>query len=197
MAKRNDPLHSDQENFELRRASAAGPSSSADRDETTLLRCLNCGKPVRMGELICPHCGFDLSERNTLRTQHMTGDPLPYRTWTSGEVTVAERRPIVLEIEGQQLTLPLADVVTLGRRYENAPEGQPHVDLTPFGAEELGVSRLHARLRRKGILVYVADMGSLNGTHLNGRRLIPEGERLLRDNDELYLSRLRIRVHFS
>lgn len=174
-----------------------GSSLPEDRDQTTLLRCHNCGKPVRMGELICPHCSADLSDRNVISTRYMAGDPGLPRTWTAGEVTVAERKPIVLEIDGQYLTLPLADVVTLGRRYDNAPEGQPHVDLSRFGAEEHGVSRLHVRLRRKGILVYVADMGSLNGTHLNGRRLIPEGERLLRDKDELYLSRLRIRVHFS
>ncbi len=168
-----------------------------DRDQTTLLRCPSCSRPVRVGELICPHCNADLSQRGEHGTRHMGDELLLQRTWMSGEVTVAERKPIVLEIEGEQLTLPLADVVTLGRRYEGAAEGQPHVDLSRFGAEEHGVSRLHVRLRRKGILVYVADMGSLNGTYLNGRRLIPNGERLLRNNDELYLSRLRVRVHFS
>jgi len=193
MANRSDSSKDEREESSAKRFAAR----AEDRDQTTLLRCPSCSKPVRMGELVCPHCGADLNDRGALRTHYITGEPLPPRTWTAGEVVVAERKPIVLEINGERLSLPLADVVTLGRRYDNAPAGQPHVDLSRFGAEECGVSRLHARLRRKGILVYVADMGSLNGTHLNGRRLIPDGERLLRDNDELYLSRLRIRVHFS
>lgn len=179
------------------RESLGSDHASDERDQTILLRCPSCSKPVRMGELICPHCNADLGDRNALRTRHVANDPLLPHTWTAGEVTVAERKPIVLEINGEQLTLPLADVITLGRRYDSAPADQPHVDLTRFGADEHGVSRLHARLRRKGILVYIADMGSLNGTYLNGRRLIPDGERLLRDNDEVYLSRLRVRVHFS
>jgi hypothetical protein len=149
-----------------------------------------------MGEPACPHCGADLNEQGASWTHYVAGGPMPPRTRTAGEVTVAERKPIILEINGERLSLPLAEVVTLGRRYDNAPPGQPHVDLTRFGAEECGVSRLHVRLRRKGTLVYVADMGSLNGTHLNGRRLIPDGERLLRNGDELCLGRLRIRVRF-
>ena len=70
------------------------------------------------------------------------------------------------------------------------------VDLSAFGAEGMGVSRLHIRIRRKGILLYVADLDSTNGTHLNGRKLIPDGDRVLRDGDELYLGRLCIRVRF-
>ncbi len=201
MGNRNDPHKNDPSDDEFGTERIPPPEGlSAElesHDDTTLLRCPNCSKPVRMGELICPHCDYNLTARDALHTQRMSGEPLLARTWTSGEVIVAERKPIVLEIDGQQITLPLADVVTLGRRFDAAPAEQPHVDLSRFGAEEHGVSRLHARLRRKGILVYIADMGSLNGTHLNGRRLIPDGERLLRDNDELYLSRLRIRVHFS
>ncbi len=196
MANYRGTSQEDDLNAERRPSAERAVPPAEDQDQTTLLRCSHCGKPVRMGELLCPHCGADLTDRNPIGTQHISEPPLA-RTWTVGEVTVAERKPIILEINGEQLSLPLADVVTLGRRYEGGSPDQPHVDLTRFGAEECGVSRLHARLRRKGILVYVADMGSLNGTHLNGRRLIPEGERLLRDKDELYLSRLRIRVHFS
>jgi pSer/pThr/pTyr-binding forkhead associated (FHA) protein len=109
---------------------------------------------------------------------------------------MAEQKPIIFEIDGQTVTLPVADVITVGRAHAPTDPNQPHVDLSAFGAEDRGVSRVHLRIRRKGILVYVSDLHSTNGTHLNGRKLIPDGERLLRDGDELYLSRMLIKVHF-
>jgi hypothetical protein len=36
---------------ELREAAAQGPGSR---------QCLQCGRPVRVGVLDCPHCGFEL-----------------------------------------------------------------------------------------------------------------------------------------
>ena len=39
--------------------------------------------------------------------------------------------------------------------------------------------------------------GSANSTYLNGQRLLPSEPRILRDNDELRLGRLVIRVTFA
>ena len=168
-----------------------------DTDEPpTLLKCPQCGYSHVTGELICVNCQhvfaaggktqrFDLREVNSI----MKG-------WPTGDGITTEQRPIVFEIGGHSLTLPIAEVITAGRRGAKPTDVYPHVDLSGFGAEEQGVSRDHIRIRRKGILVYVADLKSTNGTHLNGRRLLENGERLLRDGDELHLSRLRIRVRF-
>lgn len=45
--------------------------------------------------------------------------------------------------------------------------------------------------------VVVSDMGSANSTYLNGQRLMPYEPRILRDNDELRLGRLVIRISFT
>lgn len=59
-----------------------------------------------------------------------------------------------------------------------------------FNAAKRGVSRRHMAIRRKGSLIYIVDVGSTNGTYLNGRRLQRNEERILRDGDEIHLSHL-------
>jgi hypothetical protein len=47
-------------------------------------------------------------------------------------------------------------------------ETPPEIDLIPFGAEDAGVSRMHASMLFDGRHVLLRDMGSTNGTYLNG-----------------------------
>ena len=53
-----------------------------------------------------------------------------------------------------------------------------------------GVSRVHAALERFGDAWCVRDLGSRNGTFVNGDRII--GERALHAGDEIVLGRLRL-----
>ena len=53
-----------------------------------------------------------------------------------------------------------------------------------------GVSRVHAVLERFGDSWCVRDLGSRNGTFVNGGRII--GERALQSGDEILLGRLRL-----
>ncbi|HJU48817.1 MAG TPA: FHA domain-containing protein [Gaiellaceae bacterium] len=56
-----------------------------------------------------------------------------------------------------------------------------------------GVSRVHAVLERFGDTWCVRDLGSRNGTYVNGGRIV--GERALRPGDEIVLGRLRLLFH--
>jgi pSer/pThr/pTyr-binding forkhead associated (FHA) protein len=53
-----------------------------------------------------------------------------------------------------------------------------------------GVSRVHAVFERFGDAWCVRDLGSRNGTFVNGGRII--GERALHSGDEIVLGRLRL-----
>ncbi len=64
------------------------------------------------------------------------------------------------------------DTATLGRRHDNA-----------YVADDPGVSRVHAELRRVGSTVFVTDLGSSAGTTINGKRV--EGQAVLHHGDHV------------
>jgi hypothetical protein len=174
------------------------PSSQASTEtaSTGLLRCYNCGQPYRPGELICPHCNARFAkgiDTRQIDLKDVPTNPIQPR----GDAFVTSPKPIILYIEGQRLTLPegFAEIV-VGRHSPIAEDPQPDIDLSPFGAEEKGVSRRHIRLKHKNYLTYIIDLGSSNGTWLNGKRLSGPAERLLRNGDELRLGKLILTVRF-
>lgn len=94
------------------------------------------------------------------------------------------REPIV--IEGQ-------DNIVIGRKDE-LRHINPDVDLTEQYAKKLGVSRIHAELVFVNFRYYVRDMGSMNGTWLNGKRLEAEDLIPVSSGDALRLGSLMIVV---
>jgi hypothetical protein len=94
--------------------------------------------------------------------------------------------PIHIEITGQYV---------IGRVHPRSEE-RPDLDLNKFGAFFHGVSRKHVSITKDGNLLQIEDLGSTNGTYLNGMKLYPHQPRMLRDGDELCLGHLVMRVHF-
>ena len=78
------------------------------------------------------------------------------------------------------------------------PEGNDpsQVDLSPYGGRKKGVSRLHAAIYRSKHTLSLSDLGSSNGTFLNGERLRPQQTRVLRDGDEVRFGELAAKVYF-
>ena len=66
------------------------------------------------------------------------------------------------------------------------------MDLTQFGGLEKGVSRRHARLKARRGAIVVEDLASINGTFVNGRRLIPYLPEVVRDGDQLQIGNIAI-----
>jgi pSer/pThr/pTyr-binding forkhead associated (FHA) protein len=81
---------------------------------------------------------------------------------------------------------------TIGRATDDQPV-VPDVDLTPYGAYDFGISRLHATIT-VGDLITLTDMGSINGTHLNGREIQPHSSHPLVHGDVLTLGKMKIQV---
>ncbi|MEL6272566.1 MAG: FHA domain-containing protein [Chloroflexota bacterium] len=93
------------------------------------------------------------------------------------------------------LEIEIGAAVTLGRQGLDTFD-YPHHNLTQYGAQQAGVSRVHARLSvtKQGVAIH--DLSSTNGTLLNGYRLEPFTDVSLQDGDEIELGRLRIRITF-
>jgi CRP-like cAMP-binding protein len=79
--------------------------------------------------------------------------------------------------------------VLLGR-YDSVTGGRPEVDLTQED-QNRNVSRRHARLLYRNGTYYVAEeIGTMNGTYLNGKKLATGVLTPINDGDELLLCRV-------
>lgn len=93
-------------------------------------------------------------------------------------------RPLIVDAEKGAI---------LGRKVsdEDAPT---LIDLTDHNAYKLGVSRRHAQLDCTGQGCLLIDLGSSNGTWVNGLRLQPYQPAVLKSGDRVYLARLEMIV---
>ncbi len=97
----------------------------------------------------------------------------------------------IVELElpqtGEKMRIQFDEPLVLGRHER---ETATDVDLTPYKAEELGVSRRHVTVFVQNDMLLIRDLGSGNGTVLNGQRLEPERDYPLKHGDRLLLGHL-------
>lgn len=92
-----------------------------------------------------------------------------------------------------RVALQHSDGAVLGRS-DSKSSYLPDIDLAEMQAFEYGVSRRHAALVRYQNGLHVLDLGSVNGTFLNGRRLLQETPYPLNSGDKLILGELLLTV---
>ena len=103
---------------------------------------------------------------------------------------------IVVGIE-TPIILPGDVALILGRGSGDTISGEALlVDLAPYQAKDLGVSRQHARIQRQGSRYSLEDLSSRNGTHVNGYRLTPREPYTLRPGDCVWVGELILFVYF-
>jgi hypothetical protein len=86
---------------------------------------------------------------------------------------------------GLEVSTPL----TIGRA-DLVEQHVPGVDLGPFGAQDAGVSRRHAVIWGANDALYIRDLGSTNGTHINDFKLQPNISYKLRNGDRIEVGQL-------
>lgn len=97
--------------------------------------------------------------------------------------------------QGVTLIFDLSDTVILGRT-PNKLEETRQIDLSPFNALDLGVSRQHAFLKLEKNRVYLIDNHSTNGVFLNNEALRPGIEYPVRHGDRIKLGGMSLRISF-
>ncbi|MBN1963314.1 MAG: FHA domain-containing protein [Anaerolineae bacterium] len=156
-----------------------------------LVKCERCGFRVPPNQRYCAQCG---------------------RPVLSPPMSVIEREPaserrgrtacdpglsVILQVlpSGTCLTLGLDEPVILGRGGETETPGL--LDLSDYNALWHGVSRHHCLLRRRDARLVVTDLGSANGTFLNGELISPHHEYVVARGDKLILGTLHLIVSFD
>jgi hypothetical protein len=170
------------------------PANEAPAGEAQLT-CPNCGKPNNKKESYCYACGHILIGGKS-STKALPDDLDPRTRW--GTAHFGQNAVLLLTVRGtaQPIEVLPAGELVIGRFYNESPV-QPDIDLSPYNAEDLGVSRLHAAIRRTDNTVSIVDLDSKNHTYINGQRLHPHEVRVIRDGDDLRLGKLPIKITFK
>jgi len=163
-----------------------------------MIICPNCQHNEMSGAVYCSECGAQLVDM-TVTTHKINNAEARVESARTGKIseapTTGSQSWISLNILESGQILPLADRTefTLGRSAEGQPI-VPDVDLSPYNAYANGVSRLHASLKLVQDRIIIMDLGSSNGTFLNGNRLRPYVETPVVNGDSIYLGKLKIQL---
>jgi len=99
----------------------------------------------------------------------------------------------VLVLEDGQRIFPIRGESSLIGRYDPVTGTRPEIDLTAYDTNR-SVSRRHAKVTAQGDALFVSEeVGALNGTFLNGKRLTPGKPEQIRTGDTLALGMVTLR----
>ncbi len=163
--------------------------------------CPACGHMEYEGALFCSECGAPLFQQTLTPSSPRSTRAQTQPKAPAGQVShpAAGKLVLVVEETGDKITLNGADrgEWILGR----STPGQtvvPDIDLTPYKAYDNGVSRLHAAVRiSEDGRATITDLGSSNGTRLNGLKIPPNIPQPLSEGDRVLLGKLALRVQLN
>jgi pSer/pThr/pTyr-binding forkhead associated (FHA) protein len=166
-----------------------------------MITCKVCGKKEYPGTLFCSECGSQMVFASDLAV-----DTLIYPSQArSLELDISntipkkllENKSFILYYPDAEevINIPEQDEFTIGR-FVDGQVITPDVDLNPFEAYDKGVSRLHATIRidQDKEKIYVIDLGSANGSSVNGYEIPANSEVPLNHGDVLSLGKFNMRV---
>ncbi|PJF22375.1 MAG: hypothetical protein CUN56_06290 [Phototrophicales bacterium] len=180
--------------------------------------CVNCGYENRVGIVFCENCGepIEIDMRQPVSStrgisqslvEHIDDDPadtvrvdVDAVVQREGTSVFDKHMMLRLEVDGLPEGLLFRPYegrdMILGRRDPQA-NYIPDIDLMPYGGYSMGISRRHAVLHLSGKRLTIRDLGSSNGTFINGTQLDSKEAHQLRDGDRLRLGNMVFTVYFD
>jgi serine/threonine protein kinase len=95
---------------------------------------------------------------------------------------------------GQQIAVNSKPELIVGRTHKGQA---PDIDLGPYGGTQAGVSRRHSRLLRREGQWFVEDLGSTNGTFINGVKLPANQATALKRGDKLRFGQIEVQFELE
>jgi len=166
-----------------------------------MIECPVCSHKEFTGALFCQECGAKLIGISGLTTQTIRVKVTPPVPELQAEQAINNTPAPPVDVAIYLHILDTGDVVplegtgefTMGRSTEGYPF-LPDIDLAPYSALENGVSRLHTSINLGIPQALVTDIGSANGTWLNGLKLSPNSPSPIKHGDILTLGKLKIQL---
>ena len=168
-------------------------------EKPNLPRCPECNAVVAPSQTRCDRCGCPVTPlHQAAAALPIDRAPTPWPVEPQGHDVLKPHASVILQFlpSGFCMTLPLHKPLLLGRELILDMEGDV-LDLSAYNAVQHGVSRHHCQLYRRGVQLVVTDLGSTNGTFLNGDELLPHRDYVVAHNDKLILGTLHLIVSFS
>lgn len=175
-------------------------ATKPERDATMAwVSCPNCGKTNQRHEVFCYACGQLLEPLQSAHsTQHFADADLS----TVGKEFFGEDSVLAIRVRGSIEAVELrpqhiTHEIIIGRSTPGSPI-VPDVDLLDKQGADYGVSRMHANIiyDAEQAVLLISDLGSANGTFINGEKLVAKEVRVLRHGDELRLGKMVVKVSF-
>ena len=145
----------------------------------THIYCSECGFLSPATANYCPRCGAALTTEPGSETT-MSIDPETAEE--EGAAIAAGGGPVLVVRSGGGIA---------GQTF-HPPEGKTLIGRSPecqIFLDDVTVSRRHAELERAGETFTIRDLGSLNGTYVNRRRI---ESTVLQDDDEVQIGKYRL-----
>lgn len=164
-----------------------------------MIVCSTCKHANMAGAMFCAECGAQLAGKDSLITQTISTDNFDKvkNTYADDSFQAFDGSDawgsLHLLDTGQVLPLSSRNEFTMGRISEGQPI-MPDIDLSPYQAYAAGVSRLHAVIKRDGARLIFMDLGSANGTYVNGKRLNPNVEQVVNHGDIIALGKMKLQI---
>jgi hypothetical protein len=167
---------------------------------TSVKTCKECGRPNKPDAQICD-CGALLIDPQVIGSTDALTDA-DYEEGRSqwGSARFSGRSLLMVGVEDDPQTFSFdgdeIDELVLGRADAGTGDA-PAINLTQYGALDKGVSRVHAKIIRRDGSLQLEDLGSRNGTYLNGQRIVEHQPRILRDGDAVRLGKLALHITYQ
>lgn len=152
-----------------------------------MIKCPACSYSNQDGSAYCEECGTKLFSKQAQPTE-------PSLQSVAGKVEAAAgsaANEVVAQLAIEGVVFPLSrNYNSIGRRSP-ADGVYPDVDLTDFDHDSY-ISRRHAQIIRENGQFFFEDLGSSNGSYLNGELMVKGSRKLLNESDLLKLGKTEV-----
>lgn len=172
-----------------------------------LITCPKCGTGNEASSQFCSQCGLWIGDINPSQSTLIgTTTTVNIRALMQDALDDLDKNRAAIELEDDEIAvlisssadaikIPYRNPVILGRHAYSTSSDVVFIDLNNYQGYALGVSRKHAQIEKLEDQYVLMDLGSSNGTFLNGNRLNPYKPYILNHGDKIMIGQLAVRFY--